>query len=133
MASINQIPRGHHRQKTKLQETSRLHMTKKITEKLIYSRVQNSPSDVNARIMKNIYIATVQSTLEYGAVTFEMMDRLQVSQNIHYILQSTGDNEMDGQLIYMNVTDLHQDNERNQHYYKNMTHQHGNNYYTNVG
>ena len=27
MASISQIPRGHHRQKTKLQETSRLRKT----------------------------------------------------------------------------------------------------------
>ena len=28
MGSISQIPRGHHRQKTKLLETSRLHKTK---------------------------------------------------------------------------------------------------------
>ena len=49
-------------------------------------KVLNSLSDVNAKIMKNIYTATIQSTLEYGAVAFEMMapsniDRLQVSQN----------------------------------------------------
>ena len=49
-------------------------------------KVLNSLSDDNARIMKNIYTATIQSTLEYGAVIFGMMtpsniDRLQVSQN----------------------------------------------------
>ena len=49
-------------------------------------KVLNSLSDVNARILKNIYTATIQSTLEYGAVTFGIMapsniDRLQVSQN----------------------------------------------------
>ena len=49
-------------------------------------KVLNSLSDVNARIIKNIYTATIHSTLEYGAVTFGMMDpgntgRLQVSQN----------------------------------------------------
>ena len=48
--------------------------------------ILNSLSDVNASILKNIYTATIQSTLEYGAVTFGMMapsniDRLQVSQN----------------------------------------------------
>ena len=48
--------------------------------------VLNSLSDVNARIMKNIYTATIHSTLEYGAVIFGMMvpnniDRLQVLQN----------------------------------------------------
>ena len=32
MASISQIPRRHHRQKTKPQETSRLHKRKKLTE-----------------------------------------------------------------------------------------------------
>ena len=36
-------------------------------------RKTTSLSDVNARIMKNIYTATIQSTLEYGAVTFGMM------------------------------------------------------------
>ena len=49
-------------------------------------KVLNSLSDVNASILKNIYTATIQSTLEYGVVTFGMMvpsniDRLQVSQN----------------------------------------------------
>ena len=49
-------------------------------------KVLNSLSDVNASILKNIYTATIQSTLEYGAVTFGMMvprniDRLQVPQN----------------------------------------------------
>ena len=49
-------------------------------------KILNSLSDVNARIKKNIYTATIQSTLEYGAVTFGMMaastiDRLQVAQN----------------------------------------------------
>ena len=56
-------------------------------------KVLNSLSDVNALILKNIYTTTIQSTLEYGAVTFGMMalsnmDRLQVSQNqgMHLIL-----------------------------------------------
>ena len=31
MASISQIPRGHHKQKTKRQETNRLRKTKKMT------------------------------------------------------------------------------------------------------
>ena len=49
-------------------------------------KVLNSLSDVNASILKNIYTATIQSTLEYRAVSFGMMapsniDRLQVSQN----------------------------------------------------
>ena len=49
-------------------------------------KVLNSLSDVNASILKNIYTATIQSTLEYGAVPFGLMapsniDRLQVSQN----------------------------------------------------
>ena len=49
-------------------------------------KVLNSLSDVNACILKNIYTATIQSTLEYRVVTFRMMvpsniDRLQVSQN----------------------------------------------------
>ena len=49
-------------------------------------KVLNSLSDVNASILKNIYTTTIQSTLEYGAVTFGMMapnniDRLQASQN----------------------------------------------------
>ena len=49
-------------------------------------KVLNSLSDVYTSILKNIYTATIQSTLEYGAVTFGMMapnniDRFQVSQN----------------------------------------------------
>ena len=47
---------------------------------------RSSLSDVNARIMMYIYSATIQSPLEYGAVTFGLMVssslyRLQVSQN----------------------------------------------------
>ena len=46
----------------------------------------NSLPDVNASILKNIYTANIQSTLEYGAVRFGMMapsniDRLQAAQN----------------------------------------------------
>ena len=49
-------------------------------------KVLNSLSDATASILKNIYTATIQSSLEYGAVTLGMMapsniDRLQVSQN----------------------------------------------------
>ena len=49
-------------------------------------KVLNSLSGVNASILKNIYTAIVQSTLEYGAVTFGMMAenniaRLQTAQN----------------------------------------------------
>ena len=49
-------------------------------------KVLNSLSDINAKIMKNIHTATIQSTLEYRAITFGMMapsniDRLQVFQN----------------------------------------------------
>ena len=48
--------------------------------------VLNSLSDVNPSILKNIYTSTIQSILEYRAVTFRMMapsniDRLQVSHN----------------------------------------------------
>ena len=76
---------GHHRQKTKLQETSRLYKTK-TDRKMNLLKVLNSLSDVNASILKNIYTATIQSTLEYGAVFFGMLapsniDRLQASQN----------------------------------------------------
>ena len=83
MASIIKIPRGHHRQKTKLQETSRLHKTK-TNRNMNLLKVLNSLSDVNASILKNIYTTTILSTLEYGAVTFGMMapsniDRLQIS------------------------------------------------------
>ena len=50
-------------------------------------KVLNSLSDVNASILKNIYTAIIQSTLEYGADTFGMMAtsniivRLQAAQN----------------------------------------------------
>ena len=49
-------------------------------------KVLTSLSGVNARILKNIYTAIIQSTLEYGAVTFGMMAanniaRLQTAQN----------------------------------------------------
>ena len=72
MAGISQVPRGHHRQKT----VSKMHLLK----------VLNSLSDVNASIFRNIYTAIIQSTLEYGAVTFGMMaasniDRLQAAHN----------------------------------------------------
>ena len=70
MASISQISRGHHRQKTKLQETSRLHKTKHTDRKMNLLIVMNSLSDVNASILKNTYTTTIQSTLEYGTVTF---------------------------------------------------------------
>ena len=53
---------------------------------MILLKVLNSLSNVNASILKNIYTATIQSTLEYGAVAFGIMapsniDRLQVSHN----------------------------------------------------
>ena len=164
---------------------SRLNRQKTYRKKNLL-KVLNSLSDVNVSILKNIYTATIQSTLEYGAVTFGNMapsniDRLQVSQNqgmclilgvpqgtsvnmmrhelqmlpvehrakpsraklylkliqgtqnIHYTLQSTGGNEMDGPLRYRNVTDSHQDNWRIQHNYKETTPPHGNNYHTSVG
>ena len=49
-------------------------------------KVLTSLSGVNASILKNIYSAVIQSTLEYGAVTFGMMAannmaRLQTAQN----------------------------------------------------
>ena len=49
-------------------------------------KVLSSLSGVNASILKNIYTAVIQSTLEYGAVTFGMMAanniaRLQTTQN----------------------------------------------------
>ena len=43
-------------------------------------KVLNSLSDVNARILKNIYTATIQSTLEYGAVTFGIMAASTIGQ-----------------------------------------------------
>ena len=58
----------------------------KTDRKMNFLKVLNSLSDVNAKIIKNIYTTTIQSTLEYGAFTFGMMapsniDRSQVSQN----------------------------------------------------
>ena len=49
---------GHHRQKTKLQETSRLHKTK-TDKKINLFKVLNSLSDVNATILKSIYTSTI--------------------------------------------------------------------------
>ena len=63
MAYISKIPRGHHRQNTKLQETSRLHKTK-MDRKMNLLKVLNSLSDVIASILKNIYTSIIQSTLE---------------------------------------------------------------------
>ena len=62
------------------------YIRQQIDRKMNLLIVLNSLSDVNAQIMKNIYTATIQPTLEYRAVTFGMMapsniDRLQVSQN----------------------------------------------------
>ena len=62
-----------------------VHQTK-TDRKMNLLKVLNSLSHVNASILKNIYTATIHSTLEYGVVTFGMMthrniDRLQVSQN----------------------------------------------------
>ena len=62
------------------------HIRQKTDRNMNLLKVLNSLSDVNASSLKNIYIATLQSTLEYGAVTFGMMapiniDRLQVSHN----------------------------------------------------
>ena len=45
----------------------------KTDRKMNLLKVLNSLSDVNARIMKNMYTTTIQSTLEYRAVTFGMM------------------------------------------------------------
>ena len=44
-----------------------------IDMKMNLLKVLNSLSDVNASILKNIYTAIIQSTREYGAVTFGMM------------------------------------------------------------
>ena len=60
------------------------YVRQKTDRKMNLLKVLNSLSDVNARILKNIYTATIQSTLEYGAVTFGMMaastiDRLQAA------------------------------------------------------
>ena len=62
------------------------YVRQRVDRKMNLLKVLNSLSDVNAIIIKNIYTATIQSTLEYGAVTFGLMDpsnldRLQVSLN----------------------------------------------------
>ena len=57
MASISQ---GHHRQKTKLQETSRLHNTKNLQE----DEFTQSTQFTVGRQRKN-YEEYIQSTLEY--------------------------------------------------------------------
>ena len=62
------------------------YVRQKTDRKINLLKVLNSLSDVNASILKNIYTATIQSTLEYGAVTFGMMapsniDMLQAAQN----------------------------------------------------
>ena len=62
------------------------YVRQKTDRKINLLKVLNSLSDGNASILKNIYIATIQSTLEYGVVTFGMMapsniDRLQTAQN----------------------------------------------------
>ena len=55
-------------------------------QKLNALKVMATLSGVNARIRRQVYIATVQSTLEYGAITFGMMSKsslahMQVIQN----------------------------------------------------
>ena len=62
------------------------YVRQKTDSKMNVLKVLNSLSGVNASILKNIYTAIVQSTLEYGAVTFGMMaanniGRLQTAQN----------------------------------------------------
>ena len=62
------------------------YVRQKTDSKMHVLKVLNSLSDVNASILKNIYTAIEQSTLEYGAVTFGMMAesnivRLQAAQN----------------------------------------------------
>ena len=44
------------------------YVRQKTYKKMNLLKVLNSFSDANARILKNIYTATIQSTLEYGAV-----------------------------------------------------------------
>ena len=66
-------------------------------------------------------------------LNFRNLFKLEETQILHYTLQSTGDNEINGPLRYRNVTDSHQANWRNKHNYKETTPPHGNNYHTNVG
>ena len=62
------------------------YVRQKTDNKMNVLKVLTSLSGVNASISKNIYSAVIQSTLEYGAVTFGMMAainmaRLQTAQN----------------------------------------------------
>ena len=62
------------------------YVRQKTDRKMNLLKILNSLSDVNIIIGKTNYTATIQLTLEYGAVTFGMMassniGRLQVSQN----------------------------------------------------
>ena len=62
------------------------YVRQKTDSKMNVLKVLTSLSGVNASILKNIYTAVIQSTLEYGAVTFGMMAanniaRLQTAQN----------------------------------------------------
>ena len=65
-------PRGHHRQRLNFRKQVD-YIRQNTDRKINLLKVLNSLSDVKASILKNIYTATMQSTLEYGAVTFEMM------------------------------------------------------------
>ena len=82
MASISQIPRSIIDKRLNFRK--QVDYVRQKTDRKM--NLLNSLSDVNERILKNIYTATIQSTLEYGAVTFGMMaastiNRLQVVQN----------------------------------------------------
>ena len=85
ISSISKIPRGHQRQKLNFRK--QIDYIRQINDRKVnLLKVLNSLSGVNANILKNIYTAAIQSTLEYGAVTFGMMapsniDRLHVSLN----------------------------------------------------
>ena len=62
------------------------YIRQKTDRKMIALKVISACSGVNAAVLKNIYTATVQSTLEYGTLTFGLMsqnsmDKLQVIQN----------------------------------------------------
>ena len=57
------------------------YVRQKTDSKMHVLKVLNSLSDVNASILKDIYTAIVQSTLEYGAVNFEMMAEFSIILN----------------------------------------------------
>ena len=85
MASISQIPRVIIDKRLIFRKQFD-YIRQKTDKRMNLLKVLNSLSDVNASILKRIYTATIQSTLEYGEVTFGMMapsniDRLQVSEN----------------------------------------------------